>query len=271
MSISAKSPSLEGPRRVLELGETVTERVDLAVDGFVGDRRARDSTVERVVALDRDLRPDLDDGVELDIALFLARGDVDLGRRDHVDVLGLDRLDVVLGQRVAERLVARRLGAHSRLEQPAGGLAGPESRELHLLGELAERGVDGALEIGRGDRDVQLDLVAFERLDRRRDSHGARHSIRRPPELSDPSLLALAARRDTGLAAARTLASNSLTLVRRRSGRDGAAGGHRPLVAGEAGNRLRGDGAGLRVRLALRAVLVVGDQAHREHRDAHTT
>ena len=133
------------------------------------------------MALDRDLRPDLDDRVELDVAVLLAGGDVDLGRRDHVDVLGLDRLDVVLGQRVAQGLVACRLGAESRLEQLAGRLAGPESRELHLVGELAERGVDRALEIGRGDRDVELDLVAFEGLDGRRDGHGAAHSIRRPP------------------------------------------------------------------------------------------
>ena len=129
---------------------------------------------------DRDLRAHLDDGVEFDVALVLAGGDVDLGRRDHVDVFGLDRLDVVLGQGVAQGLVAGRLGAEPRLEQLAGRLAGPEARQLHLVGELAERGVDRTLEIGRGDRDVQLDLVAFERLDGRRDGHGARHCIRRP-------------------------------------------------------------------------------------------
>ena len=125
------------------------------------------------MADDGDLRAHLDDGVELDVAVVLAGGDVDLGRRDHVDVLGLDRLDVVLGQRVAQGLVARRLGAQARLEQLAGRLAGPEPRHLHLVGELAERGVDRALEIGRRNCDVELDLVAFEGLDGRRDGHGA--------------------------------------------------------------------------------------------------
>ena len=47
---------VERPRGVLELGEPVTERVDLAVDRLVGDRRARDLDLQRVVTLDRDLR-----------------------------------------------------------------------------------------------------------------------------------------------------------------------------------------------------------------------
>ena len=105
-------------------------------------------------------------------------GDLDLGRRDHVDVLGLDRLDVVLGQRVAQGLLACRPRCPRRASSSLPGrLAGPESGDAHFPGELAERGVDRALEIGGGDRDVQLDLVAFERLDRRRDGHGAGHSI----------------------------------------------------------------------------------------------
>ena len=165
--------------RVFELGEAVAQRVDLPVDGLVLDDRAGDLDLERVVPDDGDLRAHLDDGVELDVAVVLAGGDIDLGRRDHVDVLGLDRLDVVLGQGVAQGLIARRLGAEARLQQLAGRLAGPEPGQLHLVGELAERSVDRTLEIGRGDRDVELDLVAFEGLNGRRDGHGGRHSIRR--------------------------------------------------------------------------------------------
>ena len=177
------------------------------------------------MTLDRDLGPDLDDGVELDVALFLAGGDVDLRRRDHVDVLGDDRLDVVLGQRVAQRLVACRLGADARLEQLAGRLAGPESRDLHLLGQLAERGVDGALEVGGGDRDVEADLVAFERFDRRRDETWgcAVYSPASRTSLILPSHSRTASR------------PSSWRGAPLGSGRDGAAGGRRPLVAGEAG------------------------------------
>ena len=119
------------------------------------------------MALDGDDRSHLDDRVELDVADLLAGRDVDLGRRDHVDVLGDDRLGVVLGERVAQRLVARHLGAEASLEQPAGSLAGTEARHLHFLRQLAERGVDRLLEVFRRDRDVEADLVVFERFDRR--------------------------------------------------------------------------------------------------------
>ena len=112
------------------------------------------------------LRAHLDDGVELDVAVFLAGGDLDLGRRDHVDVVLGDRVDVELGQRVAQRLLARHVGAEARLEQPAGALPGTEARDAHLARELAERGVDRPLEFVGRDRDVELDLVALDRLDR---------------------------------------------------------------------------------------------------------
>ena len=148
-----------------EVGGTLAQHVDLRVDGVVGHGRAVDRDDERVVALERDLGADLDDRVELDVAVVFARGDVDLGRGDHVDRLGVDRFDVVLGQRVAQRLVARGLGAETRFEQTAGCLAGPEAGELHLVRELAERCVDGALEVGGRNGDVEADLVAFERLD----------------------------------------------------------------------------------------------------------
>ena len=128
------------------------------------------------MTVDGHLRANLDDGVELDVALLLPGGDVDLGRRDDVDVLGLDRFGVVATQRVAQRLVARDLGPHPSLEQPTRGLARAEAGHLHLTGELAERGVDRGLEVGRGNGDVESDLVPFESLDGRRHGHGAEHS-----------------------------------------------------------------------------------------------
>ena len=85
---------------------------------------------------------------------------------------------VVLGQRVAQRLVARDVGAEARFEQRARGLAGTEAGDLHLVRELAERGVDGLLELVRRDGDAQADLVAFERFDGRREGgHMGRGSV----------------------------------------------------------------------------------------------
>ena len=79
----------------------------------------RQLDAQLVVADQLHLRADLDDGVELDVAVVLAGGDLDLGRRDDVDVVLVDRVDVVLGQRVLQRLLARDLGAEARFEQIA--------------------------------------------------------------------------------------------------------------------------------------------------------
>ena len=62
------------------------------------------------------------------------------------------------------------------LEEAAGRLARPEAGDADLVGELAERGVDRRFELGLRDRDVQLDLVVFERFDGR--VHGAGHLTR---------------------------------------------------------------------------------------------
>ena len=88
------------------------------------------------------------------------------GARDHVDVVGLDGLHVVLGQRVAQRLLTGDVGTEAGLEQPARRLAGPEARERAPPGQLLERVVDRTLELVGRDRDAQLDLVAVEFLDR---------------------------------------------------------------------------------------------------------
>ena len=140
---------------LLEVGEALAQHVDLGVDRVVGDDRALDLDAQRVVALEGDLGTHLDDRVELDVAVVLARGDVDLGRRDHVDRLRDDGLGVVLGQRVTQRLVAGDLGAELGLEEAPGRLAGAEPRHPHLVGDLAERGVDRTLEVGGRDGDVE--------------------------------------------------------------------------------------------------------------------
>ena len=112
------------------------------------------------------LRPDFDDRVELDVAVFLAGGDLDLGRRDHVDVVLVDGLDVVLGAARPAAPVPARFGSEASFEQLAGRLAGPEAGDTHLAGELLERAVDGSFEFVGRDGDVQLDLVPVECLDR---------------------------------------------------------------------------------------------------------
>ena len=92
-------------------------------------------------------------------AVLLAIGDLDLGRGDHVDVVLFDRLDVVLRQRVLQRLLPGDLAPETRFQQTPRCFARPESGDPHVAGELLERGVDRALELGRGDDDVKLDAV----------------------------------------------------------------------------------------------------------------
>ena len=103
-----------------EVGEAITQAVDLLVDRVVVDRLERQLDAQLVVADEVHLRAHLDDRFELDVAVVLAGGDLDLGRRDHVDVVLGDRVDVELGQRVAQRLLARHVGAEASLEQLAG-------------------------------------------------------------------------------------------------------------------------------------------------------
>ena len=166
MSIVAYASSMSGYSESSRLGEPLAQRVDLLVDRRIVDRFVRQLDGQLVVAEESHLRPHFDDGVELDVAVFFAGGDLDLRRRDDIDVVGLDGLDVVLGERVAQRLLPRRFGSEARLEQLAGRLAGPEAGDAHLARQLLERAVDGSFEFVGRDGDVQLDLVPVECLDR---------------------------------------------------------------------------------------------------------
>src|SRR5207302_413011 len=102
--------------RLLEVGEALPQVVDLDVDLRVEDGRVLDGDLEGVVALDLDLGPDLDDGVELDVALLLPGGDLELGRGDRVEILGLDGLQVVVGHGVS------RTGSDSKPRMASPGL-----------------------------------------------------------------------------------------------------------------------------------------------------
>ena len=116
-----------------EVGEAVAEAVDLVVDRFVADRLDRQLDAQLVVTDEVHLRAHLDDGFELDVAVVLTGGDLDLGRRDHVDVVLGDRVDVELGQRVAERLLARDVGADAALRAGGGAPCPDGTPGLALL------------------------------------------------------------------------------------------------------------------------------------------
>ena len=149
-----------------QVGEALAQLVDLRVDCVVVDRGEGQLDAQFVVPDEPDDGSHFDDGLELDVACFLTRLDLDLRRGDHVDVVRLDGFDVVLGQRVAQRLLPRNLGAEARFEQLARRFARTKARNAHLARELAERGIDSSFELVGGDGDVQPDLVPLEGFDR---------------------------------------------------------------------------------------------------------
>ncbi len=149
----------------LELGELVAHPLDLRIDLFVARSRPRDLDAQAAVAGDADLRSHLDDRVERDRTLLAARRDVDLGRRDDIDVVLAHRLRVVLGKRLAKCLFAGHRGADARFEDASGRLARPEPGDAHLVSDATERCIHRFVEFRLVDLDRNLDLVVFEGLD----------------------------------------------------------------------------------------------------------
>jgi hypothetical protein len=150
-----------------ELARLGPQALDLRVDGGLVGVRARHLHPQPAVAGHRDPGPDLDHCVEDDRSVRLPGGDVDLRRCDDVDVVLPHRLRVVLGQRLAQRLLACRLGPHPRLEDLPGGLPRAEARDPDLLGDAPERRVERLVELHLVDLDAELDLVALEGFDAR--------------------------------------------------------------------------------------------------------
>ncbi|MEZ5243922.1 MAG: hypothetical protein R2707_02410 [Acidimicrobiales bacterium] len=161
-----------GPLDGNELGVLLTHPIDLLVDLLVARSGARDLDPKSVVAGDLDGRTDLDDGIEGDGTRVLSCGDLDLRRRDDIDVVGDNGLGVVVGQRLAQRLLTADAMTELGLEQLARGLSGTEARHADLLGDALESRVDGRVELGLVDLDRELDLVVVKKLDRAGDVAG---------------------------------------------------------------------------------------------------
>jgi hypothetical protein len=85
-----------------------------------------------------------------------------------------DRLGEVFGDRVAQGLLARWRQPDAGFEDPPRRLAVAKAGQPDLAGDLAERLVDVAIELGLVDIDRDLDLVPLEGLHR---------TLHRPPRL----------------------------------------------------------------------------------------
>ncbi len=100
--------------------------------------------------------------VEGDRARVVARGDVDLGLVDRVDLGVGDRPCVELRQRLADRLAAQGGGAaHPGLDDLSGHLAGTEPGDPDLAREPLQHVVERLVHLRFVDLDGQTDLVAL--------------------------------------------------------------------------------------------------------------
>ncbi len=106
---------------------------------------------------DGDLRADLTLGVESDLAAVGTLGDFDLGSGDQIDVVLTHGTLQILRYAITKCLLTSNGDADAGFENLARSLAGPKAWEAHLLGELAEGGIDIAIEFRFVDRNRQLD------------------------------------------------------------------------------------------------------------------
>ena len=156
------------------------------------------------------------------------------GDGDQVDVVLAHGLGQVLRDGVAQCLLAGRREADAGLEHPARRLAGAEPGQPDLPGDLAERLVDVAVELGLVDVDRELDLVPLEGLHRalHRTPRVAAAQARRARRASgDVTGLAMAARPWRG--AARCAAPRGLGGRPRRDPAAGSLPRPRPDAARE--------------------------------------
>jgi hypothetical protein len=88
---------------VVEGAEALAQRLDLLLDVLVGHLDVVDLGLEAVVVRQRDLGLDVDLGGELERLVVLELGDLDLRLGQRLEVVLLQRLDVLLREDVVDR------------------------------------------------------------------------------------------------------------------------------------------------------------------------
>ena len=146
-------------------GEPLTQRLDLLLDVGVGQRDVLDLGLDAVVRRELDLRADVDLGGELQRRVVLELGDLDLGLRQRLQVVGLQRLDVLLREHVVDRLVEDGAATDLTVDHGRRDLAAAEAGDVDLLGNLLVRSVEARLELLEGHLDGQLGPGRAQGLD----------------------------------------------------------------------------------------------------------
>ena len=154
-----------GALDVDEGAEALTQRLDLLVDVGVGDLDVLDLGLEAVVVGQLDLGLDVDLGGELEGLVVLELGHLDLGLRQRLEVVGLERLDVLLRDDLVDRLVEDRAAADLAVDDRRRDLAAAEAGDVDLLGDLLVGRVEARLELLEGHLDGQLGPGRAQGLD----------------------------------------------------------------------------------------------------------
>ena len=160
--------------RALDVGqraEALAQVLQLLLDVGVGDGDVLDARLETGEVGDRDLGLDVDLGGELQGLVVLEAGHLDLGLRERLEGVGLQRLHVLLGEHVVDRLVEDRAAADLAVDDHRGHLAAAEAGDVDLLGNLLVRRVEARLELLEGHLDGQLGPGRAQGLD------GALHQL----------------------------------------------------------------------------------------------
>ncbi|MBW3609837.1 MAG: hypothetical protein KY463_16190, partial [Actinobacteria bacterium] len=112
-----------------------------------------------------ELGPDLDGGAELRVLAVLEGVQVEVGRPDDLELLGLRGLGVELREELADRLLHECVLAQPRLQHPARDPPRPEARHLHLRRQVLRGVVDGLADTLGLDGDGQFDGGFVDALD----------------------------------------------------------------------------------------------------------
>jgi len=143
----------------LQRGLAVEQLLHPAIDHLVGDLGVGPLDPDRVEVGKLHLGHHADGRGEAGRLAPLELEDVDPRPVDGVDpALGEGAVHDLRDQRL-DRLLPDRLGPEAGFNHRAGSLAGPEALDLHLLGELGDHLLEGAVDLLGGDLDRQGDLA----------------------------------------------------------------------------------------------------------------
>ena len=124
-----------------------------------------DLGLEAVVAGHRDLGAYVDLGGELERLVVLDPGDLDLRLGQRLEVVRLERLDVLLRADLVDRLLEHGAAADLAVDHHRRHLAAAEAGHVDLLGDVLVRLVEARLELLEGHLDGQLGPGRAQGLD----------------------------------------------------------------------------------------------------------